>query len=576
MPSKSAAARVMSSPTLTLPQKRKVAPAEGDFPPGTFDVAEGKTDGADDTKGEYESGRVICEGCGEGISFRDEATGGFTVKHWDAHRLECASTTNQTPETLQFASENQSDAGQASGKRRRAKRTEEERIDYLRSDPYVAQFEAYRVLCASCDKWIRLRPNSTYCSIPWDAHRKSCLAKRLAKNAYPTDDRNTVLSADPYVRKFDAERVLCKVCEQWIPLGSEDHAQAMKNWNDHRAACQQDSTATPSASNGNIHIPTADSVPPPPKHLLALASSSSFPIIAPAPSGTRTAPVVQQTSPIIPGTAFKDLTPTNFPSHESRRRNAEQRAASLRADPFVGDVEPNRVFCQLCQKWVQLRQDSSYCAYPWLQHRGKCLKRHQKRTQKEAELAELRAQREAALEVEQMMLDELQDDSDEPESEEGVESGDEEEKMRRREQRREERKKAKQAARAEAMNARLKAEEERKVREQKLRASISDDDEDMDGEDHMDVDPIRSCKMADLVTPSGRLDFVFRSVRHLFKSTYDGTDKLTIAALVTFLNAAMPPDKHEDFDTAEVTKAVKTLHDMGEFILQGDVLRAAK
>lgn len=33
------------------------------------------------------------------------------------------------------------------------------------------------------------------------------------------------------------------------------------------------------------------------------------------------------------------------------------------------------VFCSLCQKWVQLRQDSTYCAYPWLQHRGKCLAR---------------------------------------------------------------------------------------------------------------------------------------------------------------------------------------------------------
>ena len=64
-------------------------------------------------------------------------------------------------------------------KRRRAKRTEGERIEYLRSDPYVAQFEAYRVLCGSCNKWIRLRPNSTYCSIPWDAHRKSCLAKKM-------------------------------------------------------------------------------------------------------------------------------------------------------------------------------------------------------------------------------------------------------------------------------------------------------------------------------------------------------------------------------------------------------------
>jgi hypothetical protein len=65
-------------------------------------------------------------------------------------------------------------------KRRRAKRSEEERMEYLRSDPYVAKFEAYRVLCASCDKWIKLRPNSTYCSIPWDAHRKACLARKTS------------------------------------------------------------------------------------------------------------------------------------------------------------------------------------------------------------------------------------------------------------------------------------------------------------------------------------------------------------------------------------------------------------
>ena len=86
-----------------------------------------------------------------------------------------------TPEApaIAAAQVQQPDASPPQAKRRRAKRTEEERIDYLRSDPYVAKFEAYRVLCASCDKWIRLRPNSTYCSIPWDAHRKSCLAKRV-------------------------------------------------------------------------------------------------------------------------------------------------------------------------------------------------------------------------------------------------------------------------------------------------------------------------------------------------------------------------------------------------------------
>jgi len=78
-----------------------------------------------------------------------------------------------------------------------------------------------------------------------------------------------------------------------------------------------------------------------------------------------------------PSPSFKeDLNSGKFStSPDSRRRNAEQRAATLRSDLLLGAVEPNRVFCTLCRKWVQLRQDSAYCAYPWLQHRGKCLKR---------------------------------------------------------------------------------------------------------------------------------------------------------------------------------------------------------
>lgn len=35
---------------------------------------------------EYASGRIICETCGDAIPIRDEASGAFTVKHWDAHR----------------------------------------------------------------------------------------------------------------------------------------------------------------------------------------------------------------------------------------------------------------------------------------------------------------------------------------------------------------------------------------------------------------------------------------------------------------------------------------------------------
>lgn len=97
--------------------------------------------------------------------------------------------------------------------------------------------------------------------------------------------------------------------------------------------------------------------------------------ISPEIASISTQPTLRLSQPQSPS-SFHDLNPANYaPAHESRRRNAEQRAATLRADTLIGEVEPNRVFCSLCQKWVQLRQDSSYCAYPWLQHRGKCLAR---------------------------------------------------------------------------------------------------------------------------------------------------------------------------------------------------------
>ena len=188
-----------------LPVKRK-ASEEPDSP---------HRDDAPSSSKDFEAGRVTCEACGESVSYRDERTGSFTTKHWDAHKLKwfahssphptCArssllffspapSSTPPATEPIESHSHPSVSGPSASvetnstrppSKRRRAKRSEEERIQYLRSDPYVAQFEAYRVLCASCDKWIRLRPNSTYCSIPWDAHRKSCLARKGCVTPHP-------------------------------------------------------------------------------------------------------------------------------------------------------------------------------------------------------------------------------------------------------------------------------------------------------------------------------------------------------------------------------------------------------
>lgn len=564
----SAGARPQSPPS-SLPQKRKAPPQGPGVPPPEDDSATDKPADGKVPQNEYETGRVTCESCRASISFRDEATGGFTVKHWDLHRQQCPSAVQQitVADPVLYTPESQGEPVVPQPKRRRAKRTEEERIDYLRSDPYVAQFEAYRVLCASCDKWIRLRPNSTYCSIPWDAHRKSCLTKKASKNP-PNGDRNGLFASDPQVRKFDSERVLCKICENWVPLNTNDDTQAVQTWLQHRTTCLQNrptpvSTAAVNStvvSTANPNIPTADSVPPPSRHLMALVST---PLNTPPLTSTKPVSEAPTFASPVSITSFKDLNPSNFaPSQESRRRNAEQRAAQLRSDPLIGEVEPNRVFCTICQKWVQLRQDSSYCAYPWQQHRGKCLNRKQKRAQKEAELAEYRAQMEA---LRQEELSRTREDSMDVESEEGVDSGDE-----AKAQRKQERQRARQLAEAE----RLRQIEERRaiLRQKEAALNSSDGDEDAEGESDMDYDAPHA-RMANLDTPAGRIEFISRSVQYLFRTTYDHTDELTIAALVTYLNAAIPPDKHEDFDTTEVTKTAMVLRERGEFSFEGDVLR---
>jgi hypothetical protein len=70
-----------------------------------------------------------------------------------------------------------------------------------------------------------------------------------------------------------------------------------------------------------------------------------------------------------------------------------------------------------------------------------------------------------------------------------------------------------------------------------------------------------------------RKHFIASSIDYLFRTTFETFDDMTISSLLTFLNAAMPPDKHEDFDTSEVTKAAAALHAKGRIVFEGDVLR---
>ena len=63
---------------------------------------------------------------------------------------------------------------------------------------------------------------------------------------------------------------------------------------------------------------------------------------------------------------------------------------------------------------------------------------------------------------------------------------------------------------------------------------------------------------------TSRVNFIASSVRYLFRATYERTDEMTIESLVNYLNAAMPTDKHEDFDLVEIKNILKSLEKRGE------------
>lgn len=125
----------------------------------------------------------------------------------------------------------------------------------------------------------------------------------------------------------------------------------------------------------------------------------------------------------------------------------------------------------------------------------------EKRVQKEAELAEYRAQMEALQREQKKKMEEGVDDSEELESEEGADSADEDAR-RRRAERRAERRRQKQLARAADLK---RMEERRALLNQKAAAVMNESDADEDAEGELDGDTEEyPPRFADLETPGGR------------------------------------------------------------------------
>ena len=63
--------------------------------------------------------------------------------------------------------------------------------------------------------------------------------KRTNDNVLALEERSTILSNDSEVRKFDAKRIMCNICDRWLNVDPKNHSEAIRDWYSHRAVCQK-------------------------------------------------------------------------------------------------------------------------------------------------------------------------------------------------------------------------------------------------------------------------------------------------------------------------------------------------
>ncbi|KAF8525806.1 hypothetical protein BU17DRAFT_83291 [Hysterangium stoloniferum] len=213
-------------------------------------------------------------------------------------------------------------------RQRRPHRTESERIQDFREDPQVADVEPYRVL--SCCGKARLNPNRSR-----------------------SQSSVTVPAPSTPIKVQDVEGDIADTTETERGDGSQQ--------NEHEDVA---STTFP-------HVSKMDpAVPPPNMH-----PSLQLNMVA-LPPTIQSGPSIVDEPPKKKRIRGSGSTPKG--ARRARLMDAEQRRAVLEADPYTDTVEPDRILCSLCKRWVKLRPNSTYCAAPWQSHIGRCIQKFEK------------------------------------------------------------------------------------------------------------------------------------------------------------------------------------------------------
>lgn len=133
-------------------------------------------------------------------------------------------------------------------------RTEAERLAFLEADLCAEVIEPDRVLCKTCQKWIKCSNTQKFALTNWRTHQRRC--NRAVYVFEPNGDpvvpdtfthrpssrvaaaeRKLKLVNDAQSNSFTTNSVECVSCGHSITLGSESDYD-LTHWNEHKAQCQ--------------------------------------------------------------------------------------------------------------------------------------------------------------------------------------------------------------------------------------------------------------------------------------------------------------------------------------------------
>jgi len=220
---------------------------------------------------EYESGRVICEVCEEGVSIRDEETGGFSISKWTAHRKSWwAISERRVPAEGLFLihSFSQARAHTPDHAKIPSRHNHPNLHPFLRPPPPASRY--YRLSernvglsdrrrsVSTSSELIHMLPSSRpiESSVPAVTNGSGCVVtpaiapfrgKPIARAAWlrkggisrcpeisPPFD--LVSSVQKPVLKVETDRRLCENCSNWVVLGNDDR-EADTKWAQHKLEC---------------------------------------------------------------------------------------------------------------------------------------------------------------------------------------------------------------------------------------------------------------------------------------------------------------------------------------------------